>query len=268
MLSLHQDNVFAAKWNATGSLLLTGSQDRTVCVWEVGSGRVKQQWETHDGGILDIDWYDDESYFASCAGDNSIHIMQLGRGTPVRRLQGHGDEVNRVVFSPDRQLLASCSDDKDVRIWSLVGLFGLAAPAAGTEGVHAELTKRGGCVILSGHEEQVHTIAWSPDRSRRIIASGSFDYTARLWDVDTGACLHVLERHTEYVYTLTWRPDGEAFATGSDDQRVCVWSAKTGKLLLEYAHSGPVYECLWHPNRPQLAICGEGAAVLDVSDLP
>lgn len=53
-------------------MLLTGSLDATVCLWELNSGRVKQQWSTHSDSVLDVDWNDDQT-FASASMDKSIH---------------------------------------------------------------------------------------------------------------------------------------------------------------------------------------------------
>jgi WD40 repeat protein len=49
--------------------------------------------------------------------------------------------------------------------------------------------------ILKGHTDQVKSIAYSP--SGDLIASGSYDRTVRLWDVETGACRQTLTGHID-----------------------------------------------------------------------
>ena len=53
------------------------------------------------------------------------------------------------------------------------------------------------CDVLEGHSDSVLSVAWSPDGRRAL--SGADDNTVRLWDVETGGCLRVLEGHSASV---------------------------------------------------------------------
>jgi WD40 repeat protein len=53
-------------------MLLTASLDGTVCCWELSSGKVRQQIETHSESVMDCDWFDEQT-FASCSQDKSVH---------------------------------------------------------------------------------------------------------------------------------------------------------------------------------------------------
>jgi WD40 repeat protein len=64
-----------------------------------------------------------------------------------------------------------------------------------------------------------------------MLASGSFDQTIRLWNVQTGSCLRILRGHTSAVYILAISPNGQLLASGSDDQTVRLWNLKTGECL-------------------------------------
>ncbi|APR83718.1 High-affnity carbon uptake protein Hat/HatR [Minicystis rosea] len=81
---------------------------------------------------------------------------------------------------------------------------------------------------LRGHSDTVVSMAVSPDE--RILATGSQDRTARLWDTASGAPLQVLGNHGLYVESLAFSPDGERVATGVHHE-VGLWNVASGARL-------------------------------------
>jgi transducin (beta)-like 1 len=55
-LQIHKGPVFAIRFNAAGSLLLSCGQDKCSIVTEVASGSQKQKFEFHSGAVIDCDW--------------------------------------------------------------------------------------------------------------------------------------------------------------------------------------------------------------------
>lgn len=219
----------------------------------------------------------------------------MGRNTPVYRFKGHSDEVNCIRFCPNNRHLASCSDDNTVRVWSLQpvkSLLDLSEKDVQKEGSdESSESKPSGdegidhSSCCEEHDKEVHAVAWCPrvtPDSPKLLASASFDATARIWDALTGNCLYIFTRHTDMVYSLAWQTDGNYLATGSNDKKMCVLKvprtrssvdrkddAAQYELALEYEHRGPIYEICWHPMRDQIAVCGKSESVNVVNlDLP
>jgi|GEM_PF-3265627 len=69
--------------------------------------------------------------------------------------------------------------------------------------------------------EFILSIALSPDDS--VLAAGYHDGAIRLWDMETGERLMVLEGHEGYIPSLTFSPDGTLLASGGADGTVRLW---------------------------------------------
>jgi WD40 repeat protein len=71
----------------------------------------------------------------------------------------------------------------------------------------------------------VHGLAFSADGA--MLASGSLDGTAKLWDLATGLQYAALAGHTAGIDGIALSPDGKTLATGSRDQTVRLWDLTT-----------------------------------------
>jgi WD40 repeat protein len=172
-------------------MLLTASLDGTVCCWELSSGKVRQQIQTHAESVMDCDWFD-EQYFASCSQDKSVHrafaslllsswhdsigtVCSIHRANPIHRFRGHKDEVNACRFDPTKTVLATCSDDKTVRLWSMLDILP-TGPKKEDSTPMTEVIRNGGSFVLEGHTNDVQTIMWHPhaglkEGQPRLLAS-------------------------------------------------------------------------------------------------
>ena len=113
---------------------------------------------------------------------------------------------------------------------------------------------------LSGHRALVNGVRFSPDGAR--VASASSDHTARVFDVESGACIALLEGHRDDVNAVTWSPDGGRVATASFDGTARVHDAATGALLAVCSgHESDVNGVAWSPDGRLLATASDDRCV-------
>ena len=163
--------------------------------------------------------------------------------------------VSSVAFSPDGPTLASGDEDGNVHIWDLSDP--MAEP-----------------VILPIHEEQVMSVAFSPDGGpyEGHLASGSIDGTVTLWDLndrETEPRSHTV--HDSGVNAVAFSPDGRTLASGSDDSTVVLWDLSNpdaARIILP-GHESSVLSVAFSPDGRILASGSRDNTVRlwDLSDL-
>ena len=70
---------------------------------------------------------------------------------------------------------------------------------------------------------------WSSQLMGDIVVSGSTDRTLRVWNADSGECIHVLQGHTSTVRCLAMHEN--CIVSGSRDGTLRVWDVIEGNCL-------------------------------------
>jgi WD40 repeat protein len=127
---------------------------------------------------------------------------------------------------------------------------------------------RPGIASLTGHTDRVHAVAFSPDG--HTLLSGSYDGTARLWDVATHRQIGVpLNGHDGEVYSVAFSPNGKVVATGADDGMVRLWGVATHRQIGVplNGHDGEINAVAFSPDGKVLASGGADDGVVRLWDV-
>ena len=90
-----------------------------------------------------------------------------------------------------------------------------------------DCSKRAGVAMLTGHNDLVNSVAYSPDG--KYIVSGSRDKTIKVWNAQTYRAVATLTGHDGYVSSVLYSPNGKYIISGNDDTTIKVWDATTYK---------------------------------------
>ncbi|KAF7809879.1 WD40 repeat-containing protein HOS15-like [Senna tora] len=124
----HQGEVNCVKWDPTGSLLASCSDDSTAKIWSMKQDKCLYDLREHSKEIYTIRWSptgpstsnpNQKLVLASASFDSTVKLWDVDLGKLIYSLNGHRDPVYSVAFSPNGEYLASGSLDKSMHIWSL-----------------------------------------------------------------------------------------------------------------------------------------------------
>ncbi len=199
-------------------VVISGSEDRSVRVWDLATGApIGQPLTGHTSWVRAVAAaeLDGRPVVISGSEDRSVRDWDLATGAPMGDpLTGNTKPVNAVAAAEldRRPVVISGSDDRSVRVWDLA----TGAPVGDP---------------LTGHTSPVHAVAAAELDGRPVVISGSQDRSVRVWDLATGRPVgDPLTGHTGWVCAVAAAElDGRPVViSGSDDRSVRVWDLATG----------------------------------------
>jgi WD40 repeat protein len=184
------------RWDGQTTIAITNDgrhiaagRDGAVDVWDAATGRART-FATADPAVTSVAFAGD-AVVAATTGGGLLRSWSLATGaarTLARNVNGG------LTSSADGRLLAAATADHTVAVW---------------DAVTGELRAK-----LSGHNEAVTALAFSPDGA--ALVSGSADGTARLWDLESRADRIVTARQVAALL-VRFSPDGTHVAVAYSD---------------------------------------------------
>ena len=250
--SAHALSIKKVAFSQDGRLVVTGSADDLVKVWDAQTGQRLKTFARHLSDVHNVEFsrngervvgadrysiriYDRKSgeyssfrtvgkmLSAALSQDEKLLIAGTRTGAielwNPRSTSGepkifdeHKLAVLGVAFSPDSKTFASGSTDKTLRIWS---------------------TRSRRPLKELNHGSKVRAVGFSPDGT--LVASGGDDGTIKIWDVSRGKLVRTIEARAKgHIVHVSFSSDGKRIlSAGYSDSTVGIWSVDNGKEIVK-----------------------------------
>lgn len=201
----HTDWVKCVVFSQDSKLLASCSNDHTVRLWDVRTGKSLKVFRGHADWVQGVAFSPNGTTLASSSIDEPVRLWDVASGELIRVLKGNGGWSCSILFSPDGQTVASGDiQDKTVRLWNV-----------GTgEQTH----------VLATHDAFVFFVAFLSNN--KIIASCF--HALRIWNAQTGMLMRVLDGPRYSIYCLNFLSNEQMLSAHNGYDFLTIWNLKTG----------------------------------------
>ncbi|MFN8440675.1 MAG: BTAD domain-containing putative transcriptional regulator [Caldilineaceae bacterium] len=260
-LSGHSGVAAALVFDGSGTILVSGSYDCTVRLWDVQTGQPRAVLRAHTQKIRWLTMSADGYTLASGGHDTfgclwDVRESAAAHGHLLHTLLDHDYALYHLAFRADSRLLAIASIDQSIYLWDVASGQRQDRLKVYRSEVYAldfspdgQLLASGGddCVVqlwemaallaegdrshpkvaqrFFGHEYSIYTISYSPGGD--WVASAGRGPHIYLWRASDGQLVSRLTGHTNDIKSLHFSPDGRRLVSASRDQRLCLWDLST-----------------------------------------
>ncbi|KIK63078.1 hypothetical protein GYMLUDRAFT_163831 [Collybiopsis luxurians FD-317 M1] len=254
------DEVMFLKWHPKGNVLLAGSNDSTLWLWQLPSGNTMQVFAGHTGPVQCGTFTPDGKRIVSACGDGTLILWDPRSPTPVFKLTPEDarfnlDGITSLGVNPASTLAVVGGAAGGVRVVSLTKGEIVGALGGHTEGESIEAVEfidlttggSGTSIVATGatdgkiclwdlatmrlrstieHSDAVTTLLAVPPPKAHLLVSGSADRTLRTWDARTGALIKEHQGHHAAVLSASLGLDGSVVVSAGDDSTCLVFTTE------------------------------------------
>ncbi|NEQ50736.1 MAG: TIR domain-containing protein [Leptolyngbya sp. SIO3F4] len=230
----HPNRVLSAVF-LSDNLILTGSEDQLIRIWNASTGELIDDSAVHAAPVIIVAVSSDGQRYFTASTDGTGKLWDAKTRTTISTVIQHIKGISDAAFSLEGNLLVTSSYDGNVSFWD---------------------SRTGVQKSSNLHGARVRSVAVSPNG--KTVASAGDDNSVRLWSVLTKNAEGPMLRHNDIVTDVAFSPDGAVLATASDDGTAVIWDSFT---------SLPLTPPLAHSHRVATAVFSKDGQYLVTSDL-
>jgi WD40 repeat protein len=192
-----------------GKTIISGSDDKTIKLWDIKNGKILRSLEGHSGAVNSVVPTMDGKMIISGSDDKTEILWDIDTGKILRTLNGSNHAVHAVAITIDGRSIICGKENFSLDYWEIQ--TGQQRPGWST----GAATNRKSVFSLDGN----------------FIVTQAIDNSLIIWDARTGSLLHSLVGHTNWVNDWVFSLDGKMVISSSRDNTVKFWDVQTGSLI-------------------------------------
>lgn len=208
------DLIMSIAVSGDGKYLTSGSGLGSLKLWQVDNAQLLRDFRTGKSPIRDVCYLRNGKQLVTASADGKLRVYDHNRDEPIRTIHASDKPLWTVTTGPNNMLITAGEAGK-VSVWN------------GSDGQKIR--------EFEAHKRLVRRLSLSTDGKRLI--SGSFDYTARLWSIDTGYSITSFLDHKFVIEGVKFAPD---------DRHVLVTEGPIigakGEMIITDKHGFSIYD--------------------------
>jgi WD40 repeat protein len=240
--------------------MVTGSNDKTLHLWDLETGVVLKKMEGHSNVVLTLAVSRDGQIIASGDFGGEI-IVWHGENCEslTKPIKADSKQINSVDFSPDGTVLATTgSNDGMTKFWCTKTWQMQGDPIECDAYVYCVRYSPSGELLaiatnqniqiynpgtrervasFKGHTKHNLSLAWTPDGTRLLSGGDDEDRTIREWDPLTWQQVGHPWKDTSCIWAIAIHPAGTLVASASQDGHVRLWRLSDRQNIGVFDHS-------------------------------
>lgn len=218
----HRGAVRSLKFARDGRVLLSGSDDNSLALWDVDSRRLIREQPLGRVMWTALALRADGGQWAAALSDGTIAVWDSGTGQLLRALRGNADTTRALAWGAEGQLLAVASDDQHVRVWRRSAAASLSGSATRPS---ASAQDRWILTCDTGPLGTLQAMTFQPG-SAGLLAVALDDRYVQLIDVPGCKRRVSLPEASGWHKSVAFSSDGRHLASGTDDGSIYIWQLK------------------------------------------
>jgi WD40 repeat protein len=202
-------HVYDAAFSFDSAFVITGSDDKTVRVWDAATGKQHRVLRGHQTSVISVATSSNSHLIASVCEEYTVRVWDAMSGIQLHEISS-SDRVlgSYVTLSPGNRLVAANCAWGGALVWDV-------ATGIRQKWITPKDLSRVG-------------VAFSQDGQ---WAAGAARANVHVWEVATGALRHVMRGHSVAITSIEFLPRSSLIASRCTDNTIQVWDADTGAAL-------------------------------------
>ena len=115
----HKNSVRSVAITQDGKYIVSGSDDETIKLWDIQSGKELQSFEGHKNSVRSVAITPDGKHIVSGSFDGTIKLWDIQSGKELQSFEGYAIDDYPVYITPDGKCIVFGSLDGTIKIWDI-----------------------------------------------------------------------------------------------------------------------------------------------------